>query len=826
MSEPITPHDFPAIRWHGQWVWVPEEPVRPSGFWQADPRPPRERHGLFRRSFWLDAPPQRVPARISADARYALWVNGHELARGPIRSQPRRLHYDMADLAPLLRQGENVVAIYVKHYGQATSFWMPATPNNTLGGTGALVFEADLGAAGWLASDSTWKAQLASAWGEGGRDGTDHGGGVPVEVFDARLLAHGWRGLGFDDGGWGQAQPIPAMHVGGFARAQPPADPYGALLPRPFGQLGGQLRQPATATVAVGPQPEQAGGPIAQIQAALALDFGAAQAAELPLELELAHGRAALVVIDMGRVVSGLVGFALDAPAGTTLDLSYAEEPLSASISMDKMRAGTRYTARGHDDEFELFDSNGFRYAYALIGGGGRVALRGFGMRELLYPWQGEASFACDDEELNRIYRAGLRTVQICSHDALIDCPTREQRAWVGDAVVQQMVHLATNADWRLAWHYLALADSPRPDGLLPMTVVGDIEASGMYSIPSWSLHWLHGLHALMRFGGDREAAQARMPTAERVLRWFLPFQDASGVLRDVTEWGLIDWASISTEDASAALTALWARGLREFAELAGWLGDHGRRRWAEQTYGRVREGFEQFWDARRGCYCDHMLGAALQPAVSQLPGALAIVAGLAPQERWGQIVAAITDPARLAVRSWMGNGAGEQSMERWQAQVERGEYTITWDVEREIVLAEPFMSYVVHDAVALAGQADRLPAMYRRWSQFLAGGYDTLGECWDFGTHAHGWSSTPTRDMVFYTLGITPAKPGYAHARVAPRLGGLAWARGSAPTPHGPIHVAVDRERVAVDSPVPFTLDLPGQPPLELPAGQHERTY
>lgn len=208
---------------------------------------------------------------------------------------------------------------------------------------------------------------------------------------------------------------------------------------------------------------------------------------------------------------------------------------------------------------------------------------------------------------------------------------------------------------------------------------------------------------------------------------------------------------------------------------------------------------------------------------MSQLAGALAIVAGLASESRWGGIVNTITDPARLVIRSWMGNGAGEQSMEKWQQQVRQGLYEINWDVERQIVLAQPFMSYVVHDAVALAGRADRLPDLYRRWSQFLKDGYDTIGECWDFGTHAHGWSCTPTRDMIFYTLGVTPAEPGYTRARIAPRLGRLAWAKGSVPTPHGLITVEASTDRVTIHSPVPIVLELAGQPPYPLAAGRHE---
>ena len=70
-------------------------------------------------------------------------------------------------------------------------------------------------------------------------------------------------------------------------------------------------------------------------------------------------------------------------------------------------------------------------------------------------------------------------------------------------------------------------------------------------------------------------------------------------------------------------------------------------------------------------------------------------------------------------VRSWIGGSQGEYSQEKTQKQIQ-GVYEIDWDAERQIVLAEPFMSYAVHDAVALAGRADRLPDLYRRWSAFL----------------------------------------------------------------------------------------------------------
>jgi len=831
----ITPQDFSEIRWRGHWIWttlpaMPSSPL-PGG---GPVTPSAEAHGLFRKCFVLEAVPARVPARISADSRYLLFVNGQEVSRGPVRSQPQRLHYDLFDLAPYLQAGTNVVAVYVKYYGAAKSYWMPAVPNATLGKSGILVFEANIGTSadapdGWLVSDASWKAIESDAWDEPPVGGGPVGGGVPVEIFHARAFPLGWQDSGFDDTSWGTAHKIPAVHIGGFAHTQPPTHPYGPMYPRPIAPLGGKTCNPVAIQVETldASFDLTAHSPAARLGSSFTVDVTSSEPASgCPVLLTVPSAGAVRLVLDMGRIVSGFVQFELEAPAGTVLDLCYVEDPITDPTGRGFGRhSGTRYVARGKQDSFEVFDSNGLRYVYMLVhGASGPVTLKRFSIREHIYPWTEGASYACSDETLNRLYRAGIRTVQLNSHDAFLDCPTREQRGWVGDAVVHQMVHLATNLDWRLAWQYLTLGNSPRSDGILPMSVSGDIEADNGMTIPDWSLHWVHGVYNLYRFLGDKKWVKSFMPTVERILRWYVPYQTSEGALKDLTEWNLVDWASICVEDTSGVITALWARGLREFAEMAGWLGENASREWAEEHYARAKAGFEAFWDEERGSYVDHIVDGVRRPEMSQLGGAFGIVSGLAPRERWDPIIDTITDPDKLVVRSWTGGGDGDYSQEKIGKQMQ-GIYELDWDVESEVVIGEPFISYVVHDAVAMAGKADRLPDLYPRWSQFLVDGYDTIGECWGWGTHVHGWSCTPTKDMVFYTLGVTPAEPGYAVARIAPRLGRLEWAKGTVPTPHGLIAVDVTARTITIDSPVPVILDLEEQEPRQLDAGHHEVT-
>lgn len=836
---PITPRDFGEIRWRGHWVWVPEEPIAMGSPIAAVQSERPEAHGLFRKTFALERVPEVVPARITADSRYLLYANGQEVYRGPIRSQPRRLYYDYFDLAPFLQIGENLLAVYVKYYGKAKSFWMPAIANGTLGKTGVVVFEANLSDR-WLVSDTSWRAHKSGAWTAGAYDDDANPitAGVPAEEFDARELSPEWHTQHFDDSTWGKAQVITPVHIGGRGRSQPPTDPYGPLFPRPIAHLTGERVGVSTITV------EQVNSPLntshrnpagrVEVSATTQPSHDTRSTAQLPVDVTVPAAGYARIVLDMGRIVGGFVAFSIDAPVGTILDFGYVEE-LIAEPSPFGGHGGNRYIARGSDDRYTVFDAKGFRYAYVLIHNPSEgsdataVTLNDFAVQESHYPWQPGANFECSDGDLNRLFQAGIRTVQLNSWDAFMDCPTREQRAWTGDAVVHQLVHLVTNTDWRLAWHYLDLSNSPRPDGILPMSIAGDVEASAGFTIPDWSLHWVHGVYNLYRFSGDRARVKQYMPTIERVLRWYLPYQTETGVLQDVVEWNLIDWSSLFSEEQSSIVTASWARGLREFSKLAEWLGEGASQGWADEVYAKIKSGFEIFWDEGRGTYVDYAKvneegKVVRQRPVNQLAGALAVVSHLAPPERWPRIIETITDASRLVVRSWMfpSSTATPAEQQQMRQRMMMGGLVPDWDVEYEIVVAEPFMSYVVHDAVAKAGMAERLPELCKRWLDFLVDGYDTLGENWGTGTHVHGWSSTPTKDLISYTLGVTPAEPGYAVARIAPRLGGLQWVKGSVPTPLGLLHVEVNGDRLTLDSPVPVLLELPGKEPARLTAGHH----
>jgi alpha-L-rhamnosidase len=583
--------------------------------------------------------------------------------------------------------------------------------------------------------------------------------------------------------------------------------------------------------VAVGAEPHAVTGddPVAQAAADQAV-AGALLPAVITLPAVLEQpgwGSARVVVVDLGEETAGLVSIDLDAPEGTRIDARAAEDRSGdGGIEPLQQRSGFRYVARGHDDRFETLDPIGLRYLQLSIRGDGPVTLRSVEVRERHRPRPDGPCFASSDPVLDRIWRIGVRTVDLCAQDAYLDCPSREQRAWTGDAVVHQMVDLVANPDWSLARWNVELAASPRPDGMLPMAAGGDLAWRDEAYIPDWALHWVHALHNLYLHDRDDERLARLLPVAERVVDWFRPFVDDGGLLSDVTGWLLVDWSAVTTVGTSGAVTALWARALTELAAMADHLGDAGRAARARAAFARVHEGFDALWDDERGVYVDHLLDGVPGRTVSQHTNAAAIAAGLVPADRTRGVIDRILDPHALVQASWLVPGReavveGAGDMYADVGYLAAGAPEPWWDVDRGIVAAQPFFRYVVHDAVAAAGLAHRIPQLCRDWTRLLDRETSTWRETWFGGSHCHGWSATPTRDLSTHTLGVRPGAPGYAVVEIAPDLGDLDHARGAVVTPDGLVEVDVGSSHLEVDTPGRARVHWSGRT-FEVEPGRH----
>ena len=779
---------WPVV-WSGRWIWT----AAPSALGGGN------HVGYLRRRFWVATVPDTTASRVTADSRFILWVNGTEVSRGPARNVPERQAFHEVDLAPYLRPGWNVIGALVRRYGHPTGWWRrPATFGEI--GHGGFTFEAP---AIGLVSDGSWRAQVAP-W------ESDPAGSDPVrEVVDGRRVPVDWLQPDFDDTDWAAAAELTVPALGGLTSA-PPTPPYSGMEVSGIAEL---TQLPRRAHVV-------ASGFVPLLQSDdPAVGYDPAAAAESGHRFTTG---------DLGEMTHGTVALTVRAEAGTTIDLYVGEDlsPAGLAVIAPRHWAARYVTAGGEGEHFETFDPIGFRYVTAVVRGEGQVL--GLQAVERRYPTSGAASFSCGDERLDRIWAVGARTLELCATDAFIDCPGREQNAWVGDSYLHTLISLVSNSDWRLVRRNLRVgAHSRRPDGFLSAISAGGASV-GAFNIPEYSAHWIRSLCRYVERSGDLDLARELLPAAADVVAAFERHRDSDGLLR-VPGIVFVDWAQTERGEVTAAVDALYAAALLDYARLCEWVGDGLRADAARDCHARSAAAFEQLWDEDRGVYVDALReGGVAGRRVSQQTNALAIVGEVAPASRWPRMLQAVLDPTR--VRLTLSNGDLPEH-EHWHYQ--RWE-PAGFDPERDVVAAQPFMRHFVHQAVVQAGDRTRIAELCLDWLPQLERGNTSFEEFWDAppgaASRCHAWSATPTYDLTTVVLGVSPvvesaADLGFRRAIIEPDLTQTGEVHGRVPTPHGELQISIGQHggRLCVPQGMKeVTVRLPGREHV-FGAGEHE---
>jgi hypothetical protein len=761
------------ISWDARWIWaepapLPVSPIEPIGL------PPKETWNRFcylRRTVHLESIPASVPARVTADSRFVMFVNGVEVARGPARSIPERLAWTEVDLAPYLHAGRNAIASLARFYGLPGPWWRPATPSFLLG-LGSFAFESP---AIGVISDAAWKGRAAPY-----RQDVAQSAGVPVppiEILDGAAIPAGWSDAAFDDSDW---QPAVELSAGTLSpnRKRIPVEPFTA--PEP-----GEIAQLTSIPIALNELSRRG---------VATLNSDDPRSA-YPAAEHSTDGPDRIVNFDAGMITLATPWAVVRGPAGSTIDL-YCGEDLRAdgSAETSPRQFAMRYILRGGAAQrLESYESVGFRYLSIVTRGGAQI--ESAGAIERRYPRGDEAYFECDDPALNKIWRVGARTLELCSTDAFIDCPGREQRAWLGDSYIHALLTYATSTDWRLVRRHLRIcAHSRRGDGLLAMAAACDFSISST-TIPDYSLHWIRALARYFEYSGDAATVRELMPTAAGVLTAFERYRAPDGLIRGMPGWIFIDWAMTERSEVTGALDALYAAALDDFATLADTvMADSRGAADARACAQRTRRAFELLWDEAAGVYVDAADRRGAGRRVSQHTNAIAIVAGCAPRDRWPRMLDYVLDESRVVVTPTISDNLAAYLSQR----MDPGEY-MTFDAGRNVVAAQPFFSHLLHDAMVRAGRRDLIPTRCMKWWPQIERGGTAFEEYWDArpgtGSRCHAWSATPTYDLTTWVLGVRPAAPGYSRAEIAPRFGSLRHLEGRVPTPHGLIEVNLDRE-------------------------------
>ena len=735
--------------WRAQWIW------------DAGQRSPKNAYLYARKDFVLPGRVEQATARVTADSRYRLYVNGQFVGQGPARCDPQRQFYATYDLRGALRPGQNAIAAVVHHYGVDTRTYVR--------GAAGFLLEADVVTAGHtvqIQTDETWRVARAAAWvADVPRRSAALGF---IEVFDARREPAGWHGAAFDDFDWRPATVLGPPGAGPGAAA---------LVPRPIPHLAVEEVRP-TRVVAVG----QSDGTTPSVQ-----DLARSMASEphatltscsvdAPEAVLARDGRCAAVtaepgsnaflVLDFGREVFGSPRVAIAASEGGILDLGYAETLTDGRVdpTLGGVQRVDRYVMRRGAQTWELFDQRAFRYLQlSLRGLPGPVRLDSVSLAFTSYPVKAAGSFRSSDPLLDRIWAVGAYTCRLCMQDAYIDCPSRDRAQWWGDARVEMLINAYAFGDRLLAAKGLQqLGLSQRPDGsILALYPAG---GNAAVVLPDYSALWIMSLREHWWLTGDEATLRACWTRAQRLLEWFHRHAAPSGLLAGLPAAPFIDAARVDKAGECGALNAFYHGALLDAVAMARHLGDEAAASRYSRRAAALRDAFNRrLWDEPHRCYADARSDKGISQSRSLHTNTLAVLYGLADGPRKD---AAADYAARLLRTEPVGQ-------------------------------ASPYFMHYVLEMLFREGRPQAaLDAIRRSWKVMLDGGATTWWEHFHpRASWCHGWSATPTYHLPAWVVGIRPLSPGYSRLLIAPTLCDLAQAAATVPTPQGPVTVRARRE-------------------------------
>lgn len=695
---------MPSAHAAPQWIWSPTETDNQYVLFAKALPGPRP-HGV------PPATPASLRVRITASHIYELYLNGRFVARGPVPSDPAWIQYD--DLQVDWPVGEErVVLAIVVHHARGTNIacQMPSR--------GGLLVQVE-GDGLRAHSDRTWRCLDLPMWRQGvGARGWALG---YCEDYDARREPNGWADKRWSDrqmASWPRAVAVPdAERIwGGYSERSTP-----------------MLRREHVAPVAF--RAWQAPSPGAEDVADVseyddteplhpAGDWQPFSSEALNAALATANA----FTLDLGEERVGHYECALEAPSGVVLELSGAELLRDGRpwIYRKGTRYSVRYATRRGAQRFHSFSWSGFRYLHVVLRGASasQVRFERVGCLEKRAPLTPKRRFETDDPLLRRIFDICQHTLAIGAQEHLIDCPTREQAQYWGDAVfIAESLWVGFGEPSYLQWYLECFLHVPFEGNAQIRCIYPGVHTT----LLDYSLIPLLGQRLYKAHRGVYYRPAETFAKAMRLKEWYDARLDGRGLvtfdyqayaeagLRNFVDHPGIGWHNfphpgIDRDGTSCPLNTFYYGYLRTLADIAEDLGVPERTALSEQADRLGLAIVETFYDG--AVFHDAERDGVLSEGTSWQTNGLAVYMGLLRGE-----------PATDAIRAML---SGYDRLCR----------------------CSPYFHFYFLPALRAAGlRREALELLAREWGPMVEAGATTTWESFsgdDKDSLCHPWSTAP----------------------------------------------------------------------------------
>jgi alpha-L-rhamnosidase len=589
----------------------------------------------FRKDFAMHVKPDIAMLYITADESYRLWINGKYITRGPARGYQSHWPYDQVDVAAFLIPGWNIIAVEVYNPGVSTYKYLSQ-------GSAGFICAGDFGEVTIL-SDATWLSRYDKAH---KRDTALYSRQLNFqEHVDAREDNRAWIDspepptrsregwLTPEESVFG-SMPWHSLEERGIPQLRELPRTPGKIVSRASGNLAADYRQWRNIVQGLHQAfenlpwlPENNGR----------LEHGSSQITFSPA----GKGRFSAAVLDMGETVVGpAIVKVQGGKAGTILDLFFCEalnhdiSPVIPFPALCEASMANRLILAEGNTNFDFYQILGFRYITLVAEESVEPLSIELQVIDTGYPYTLVGKFQCSDDNFNKIWSICRRTEQVCSLDAYVDTPWREQAQWWGDARIQFWNTMAMDGDTRLLKRGIrSLAGQKVPNGL---TYGHAPTMAHICILPDFSLVWLITIFDYYYQTKDLTLFEEQLPRIREVLSYFrneAPRQ--KGLLaNDPRYWLFLDWSTIEKSGAPVLYNMWYILALRTFTQLLDLSGNSRESQAAAEEALEIQQNLERMaFDPEKGLFCDG-LDTTGQPSskYSVQSQVFAMVLGLKPE--------------------------------------------------------------------------------------------------------------------------------------------------------------------------------------------------
>jgi alpha-L-rhamnosidase len=734
--------------WNAKWCWTTARLPRP---WNT--------YVLFRKVIELSDRSAAAVVRVSADARYVLFVNGRRVHQGPARCFPHAQSYDTLDLADFLTAGVNSICAVVHQFG------LPTAQSVYRDASGFLldgVIEAASGEAIGLHTPDGWLCREALGW-------RKHVARISAELgfqehFDADADPPDWMMPEYaatEDAGW--RPPVTVAQVNG--------QPWVSMRPRGVPLLASGIAS-FSAIVAQFTGENARGYKVAEdiyhhaiqetrkkVKAGLELpDAMLKDDDQVTILAPPPDGQFHLAVLDLGLVhTAHMILDLADAAGDEIIDVLYLGvlEKTGAPLleASGEYAPADRYRCRPGAQRWESFWPKGFRYAALIFRNIEKpLKIRHVGARTVHAALERLGSFKSSDERLDAIYEAAAATLCACTLDAYVDAPSSQSQQWSHARVVARAAAGVFGDQSLMARGIVQMALSQASDGAMHGHPPSDDPSGwGLDAMFAWiGTLWEHCFH-----GGQTELLLDCRASLDRLLE-FLAAREGSDGFGQLPPDG--DDARAATINLLYLQSLRWSAGIYRDLKL-----EKDGARLARKAEALAKSIERQFWDDKEKVWKDN----TTSDQISVDTNALAVLLDLRPDDH-----AAI---ARDVIHK-----------------------TLTARRGGKIIAPSPATTAHALDALIHAGlRAEAIDLLRAKWDQWTTAGGGGLA----------AMAAVPLYLLPQQILGVIPIEVGWQRVRIAPLVAGLEFARGVVPSPHGLIRV--EWEKVGDDQ-LAVRVDLP----------------